>query len=117
MNLKVTAVPVILEKNGRLVKTVVIDIGVWNMDATPFVQPAHSIDLTKVLSFHAIIHNDALDEILLMSYNNGTGIAQGSILLYPAYFEISRIAGGDFDSTDYNDAVMNRGYIIAQYFE
>lgn len=116
MKFKVTAVPTIIELKGKLINTAVYEIGAWNMDTLQVLQPAHTLDILKVLNFHAIIHNDAQDEILYLTYPNNSGVVQGQIILYDNYFNLWRQTAGVFDSADYSSVLINRGFVIVRYY-
>jgi hypothetical protein len=103
--------------DAHLVKTV-FQIGAWDMDATIVITVNHSIpDITKIRSVSAMIFNDAGTFILpLDSFNSSTGTMQGGVTdISATQVRLTRLAGGSFDSTSYNDAVINRGYITVEY--
>lgn len=102
-----------------------IDIGTWNMNVSAGGSEsklvAHGISVFNmaVRSMYAFIITDgglsignldrftnAADPKLL---NGGfSGITSTNIVLYCR-------TGGDFDSTSFNDAVMNRGYVLIRF--
>jgi hypothetical protein len=92
-----------------------INIGPWNMDANDYPDSTFlNVDFTKIFSAQAWILNDALNSCLplVMAASGGN---TGIIGIYPTYFIVQRFIGSIFDSTNYNDAVMNRGYVIVTY--
>ena len=106
----------ILELQGTLVKTAVIPIGSWDMVTVTFKLPGHTLDITKILSFQALIFRDDLAELVDITYADFvTGIPSGYIVAYVNHFELGRQAGGEFDNVNHSNAVINRGYIIVQY--
>jgi len=92
-----------------------IEIGVWNMDSTASKDVSYTVPTGYTLiGYKAFILNDA-----------GTGLFNGlqsqgynTIPIVCSYFHstnkfgLTRNESDFFDSTDFNDAVMNRGYIV-----
>jgi hypothetical protein len=99
----------------RPVKTKVIEIGAWDMDATAQVIIASGItDATKIRSIQTIIYNDAQTT----AYPLNSDLIVSSI--YQQFWQgnniyLARVAAGLFDHPDYNDTSINRGYITIQY--
>lgn len=117
MKFKVNAVPVILEQNGKLLKTAVYEIGVWNMDADLDVFVGHSLDLTKVVSIKVMIINDAESYISNLDSDTVDWHFAGGMAIRPTDFHLWRQPGKFFDTVNYDDAVMNRGYVWVEYFD
>lgn len=105
------------------VRRKVINIGVWDMDATASItiEPAITgLDETTVRSFHAFIVNDAGTAIYNLCHGNSVTSLPGNILAGvnmsgDFIFTLSRAAASLYDSTSFNDGAMNRGYIIVEY--
>lgn len=88
----------------------VISIGNWDMDATPSVNVAHGLTLSKIKRVSAsIIRDDSALTTELLS--------AGSISWDATNIILGRTAAGLFDSTDYNTASFNRGYVIVGYID
>jgi len=98
----------------------VINIGVWNMDSTSAVSVAHGVTLTKIVSVSGILFNDALSTGDPIPYTGDTDAGDHDLYISSVTTTnviLNRVTGGDFDSTNYNDAVMNRGYILVTYID
>lgn len=99
--------------NGIAIK--VIEIGVWNMDSTVTVTVAHGLTLSDILSVNiSILADTSLAVESLFGTAQGTGSAKdhGGVSIGSTLVELTRVNSGAFDNTAYNDAVMNRGYIV-----
>lgn len=96
--------------------TKIINIGIWDMDSTGSITIATGIsDFKKIRKISVIIKNDA-DTLHRPFYADDDGndigllnfVGVDSILLI-------RKSGGKFDTPDYNDGAINRGYIVIDY--
>lgn len=106
--------------NNAVLKTKVIEIGSWDMDAIGSRLVSHGIsDYTKIRSISVMIRNDAETILYPLSSVGGSGGTtpqgdawavnnSGSILLM-------RVASGVFDNTNFNDAIINRGWVTVTY--
>ena len=95
------------------VKTKIIEIGAWDMDAsaTPGAILHGIASIDDIRSVDAFIINDNNTE----RYQ----FAPGAVSLFATSTDIvlNRENAGFFDSTDFNNAVMNRGYVIVKYVD
>jgi len=100
--------------------TKVIEIGVWDMNTNNTVIVAHGISPTAMLRIRhvsAMIQPDNLSSLLplnsmnTISYNIRGGVSQ----VTDTNITLARRSSESFDSTFYNDAVMNRGWIFIKY--
>ena len=96
------------------VKTKIIEIGAWDMDgnASPASPILHGIAaLADIRSIQVIILRD--DD------QTRDDFAPGADRIYATGTQIllNRTASGTFDAPSWDDAVMNRGYIIIRYTE
>ncbi len=73
------AVPIIIGQNGVLIKTVIIQIGPWDMDTNASNPVNHSLDIEKIVGFQAYILNDAKDWLTPISYAEGWTEVDGYI--------------------------------------
>jgi hypothetical protein len=99
-------------------ETITLPIGAWNMDANSSVVIAHGIaDYTKIRSMSAMIINDAQNALLnLSAVVFTTGLGYGAISgASSTIVELQRTNGGFFDSADYDDTGINRGFITITY--
>ena len=105
------------------VRRKVIEIGAWDMDATASVFIAHGLDLgsagatvANIRGVRCVIINDAQNNAYEFDAWNGTSCG-GSLTVGVALVSLGRTAAGIFDSTNFNDTGINRGYIILEYAE
>lgn len=95
----------------------VVQIGDWNMDSDDTIDVAHGLTMSKIVGATAmIISDDGQYYFPMGTGNSGTGALQvwiGSIRT--SIVRLRRLAGGDYDSTDYNATSFNRGYVILFY--
>jgi len=105
-------------------RTKVINIGDWDMNASATVTVNHGLTLAKIRSVSAIIRNDAdtiysvvgaavantgAPEVYFVSNNAGPGNINSTSLL------MGRLASGTYDSTNYDQTSYNRGWITITY--
>lgn len=100
---------------GVTLHTKIIEIGDWNMDSTDFVNIAHGVDYSKIISVQAIIKNDLDSYSVNLAGTSTGGLGMGSIYTYATYILLARMTSGYFDHTDYDSVSYNRGYILIQY--
>lgn len=107
--------------DGRILQVGIINIGPWNMDASDSVNVPNSLNINHnaIVDAVAIIHNDnsnlramRLDAIDVTLAGNISGMIQD---LRSDIFVLYRVVGGQFDSTDYDDPTLDRGYIMIWY--
>jgi len=105
------------------VRRKVIPIGAWNMDATATLFLAHGLDLggagttvANIRGVRCVIINDAESSAFEIDYWNGT-IVGGTVAVSGTFVLLTRTIAGFFDSADFNDTGINRGYVIIEYFE
>jgi hypothetical protein len=106
-------------ETGNYLRTKIIEIGDWDMDATLAVSVAHGIsDYTKIRNISAVVRPDAANGIVpLIRVDTTTAAATGGYVTGADATNIGlgRVIGGFFDSTDYNSTSFNRGFITIQY--
>lgn len=90
----------------------VVNTGAWNMDVTDLVDVDTGYHYSKWRHVCVMILNNAGDEIKRLGWKGSLSgwwhhdPAKGDTII-----TLERKVGGDFDGLDYNNAVMNRGYI------
>lgn len=107
----------IIDPNGVVIKCRKYDIGAWNMDTTDVVELTHGLDRTKILMMQARILDDLgqySDDLVAPDVDISTA---GACYADDTTIYLDRTLGGYFDSTDWDDAVMNRGYVLVWYIE
>lgn len=105
------------ELNGGL-RTKIVDIGDWDMDATINVFIPHDIAVgsTKIRDVQVLIRKDSGEDDVIHKLDKSTSsIVYGSISWDDTNVTCSRTAGGPFDSTTYDETSYNRGWIVIRY--
>lgn len=87
----------------------IVEIGAWNMDANSTVNVAHGLTSTKIRNWDVIIYDDGGLGYKFEKYG------AGSTELTATNIVLDRINGGDYDSTDFDNSVDNRGYVTIWY--
>ena len=99
-----------IDQFGTQLTRRIVNIGDWDMDATEFVTVAHGVaDITKIRTMQVTIRNDDGTGLFCL---NGPG---GQIGLLNTDMVLTRIAAGQFDSTEFNATAYNRGWIVIDY--
>ena len=90
----------------------VIEIGAWNMQTTFSLPKTHGLTVSKIASVQVWIRNDALSEVKMLTDDNAGSysISSGSVAM-----ELD--SSGDFNSPNYNDTGINRGFIVILYLK
>ena len=107
--------------SGELVRCRRYDIGPWDMDADGTIEVAWDWpDLSKIVSIEVMIKSD--DGILMVPLCGLTQYATGSVRggigsARQTFIDLFRVTGGSFDSVNFNDTSINRGYIYVWYME
>ena len=101
----------------RKIKTKVLEIGDWDMDANAFVSVSHGLtDNTKIVSIQAMIINDSGTNIVPL---NGSSVADahtgGVGAVTSTVINLFRASPGIFDDSDYDSTSYNRGVVTVSY--
>lgn len=100
---------------GTILKTKVIDIGDWDMDATVTVNVAHGLTASKIRSCDVLIIADSTGIYPFVSgYTTGNTI-EGAFFIDNTFVSMERKTGGVFDNTSFDQTSFNRGWITIQY--
>jgi hypothetical protein len=86
------------------------EIGAWDMDTDATLNVTLNIANTQLISADVVIINDAQNSILNIEYDGFWRYASPTITL-------SRTASGTFDSVNYDDPTINRGFIKYSYIQ
>ena len=116
---------VLLKDNGiqtdsggtnEILRTKVMEIGDWNMDAISSVVIAHGLTLSKIRNAFGMIRNDADDKyISLVEVTISATGGASNIRIDAANITAFRLTAGIFDTTDYDSTSFNRGWITIIY--
>ncbi len=110
-----------LSNNGDIsLRTKIIEIGDWDMDATTTINVAHGItDYTKIRSISVLIRNDVANGSELYGFENQDSGAAEVTLHYircsSTNIVLYRDVDGYFDSANFDDTSYNRGFITIVY--
>ncbi len=96
-------------------KTKVIEIGAWNMDSVSSVSVAVGVEQGQVRNISAVIRNDPDTSLAFLAGCNENGTLTGQVQMISGNALLTRRTGGLFDSTAYNDTLINRGWINITY--
>ena len=104
----------------NIIKTKVIAIGDWNMDATASVSVTHGLDASKIVDVSAIIIPDTGTGLVTLHLNYATtasGLVNGNIVWLGTgtIVGLERLASSIFDSVNYDATSYNRGYVTITY--
>jgi hypothetical protein len=107
-----------IRSDNAILRTKIIEMGVWNMVSTEEVSVAHGLsDHAKIRSITAMIVNDAGDGIFPTGAS-ALGVTQAWVVAAgTTNVSAKRLTGGDFDNVNFDDAVINRGWFSIQYEE
>ncbi|MCK5641780.1 MAG: hypothetical protein KAJ19_13340 [Gammaproteobacteria bacterium] len=93
------------------------DLGPWDMDATAAITIAHGLlDKNLIRSVQATIINDAGDTLWSFSNMNGGWFTWDDTNVVLTREASGGGLNGHFDSTDFNDGVINRGFLLIFLF-
>jgi hypothetical protein len=105
----------LMELSGGM-KTKVIEIGAWDMDADDSVLISHGLTFGHIRSVEAYILDDAGTNLSKIERIDGAGDSSGYVTA-AAQIEVNRVVGRFFDNTSYNDTGVNRGYVIIKHVD
>lgn len=93
----------------------VVNIGDWDMDATPTLNVAHGLTLAQIRNIEVAILDDSGQIYKLETDFGLTGAADGYYWADATNVILNRLTGGAFDSLGFNATSFNRGYITIKY--
>jgi len=99
-------------------KTKIIEIGDWNMDATSQVDVNHGIgaDFIKIRVTSVVIINDASNSISTLYLTDTLGGMDGGVVFIDSTkIRLFRVTGGSYDSTSFDSTSFNRGWVTIEY--
>lgn len=96
-------------------RTRIIQIGDWNMDATPAVSISHGLTLADIRSLSVIIRNNAATNHVDITSIVAAGGQGGGSFAGSTTVQLDRVTGGRFDNASYDSTSFNRGWITIIY--
>lgn len=104
----------------RKLKFKKIPIGSWDMSSENSKTVAHGVDLDEYVGINILsvsIINDDGDIIDLFTQTNAgiAGTSTGVMSTNSTDILLSRLIGGAYDNSNFNDPSVNRGYIMISY--
>ncbi|MCK5605893.1 hypothetical protein KAR91_28610 [Candidatus Pacearchaeota archaeon] len=103
---------------SNTLKTKIIDIGDWDMDATANVNIAHGLTYANIRSVQTIVRDDAdlIKSVLTSGLIDTAAEVQGySDQITPTNVKLNRKTGGFYDNVSYDSTSYNRGWITITY--
>ena len=115
---------VLLKDNGiqtdsggtdELLRTKVIEIGDWDMNADGSTTVTHGLTLANIRLVTAFIRRD--DNLSYFSFINydAAGVANSNIQTLATFVQLTRAASGQFDNTNFDSTSFNRGWVTILY--
>lgn len=100
-----------------VLKTKIIEIGDWDMDADQTSTPvAHGLTYANIRSVSALVRNDADDAMYdLSAIFDSSSAASKAILVQSTNITLQRPTGSYVDATTWNSTSYNRGWITINY--
>ena len=103
-----------------ILKTKIIEIGDWDMDADAFVYVSHGLDHTKIRSYTCLVRRDDDTGYYIFPFHETVqNVVAGGISIKDdtLVFKCWRVADGSFDSILFDSTSYNRGWITVWYEE
>lgn len=101
-----------------MIQRKIVIIPAWNMDSTPFLEVDHMLPTgSLIVGCQATILSDSGAQFPLNAIAS-TGLIQGGVNSYNANagkITFERLTGGIFDTTDFNDGTIERGYAVIDF--
>lgn len=98
-----------------IIKTKIIEISSWNMDATGQIDVTHGLTLANIRGISVIIRNDADTQYLDFPTYSVAGTTDEYAYADATNITLLRSASGYFDSAAFDATSYNRGWITITY--
>ena len=99
-----------------LYKTRILNLGAWDMSTSPGLDIAHGLTFSKIISAQCMIINDTSTRVTTLDgFEKDTSLHKGNLDIEVSNLRLRRIGGGYFSNINYDDSVMNRGFIVITY--
>lgn len=103
-----------LSDGTNIIKTKIINIGDWDMDATNAVNVAHGLTLAKIRSADFTVRDDSDAQYYIASACS-TPDELYVILIDATNVQLGRKIGGSFDGVGFDATSFNRGWVTITY--
>lgn len=103
----------------RRITTRILAIGDWNMNSTASISVAHDLAFADIITFSAVIIDDIGSQKRVIGPApsiSSTPELGGSVSATAVNINLNRVAGGVFQSTDFDSTGYNRGFITVTHF-
>lgn len=98
-------------------RTKILLIGDWDMDATGNLNVTHGLpDFKKIRGVDVVIRDDADTTYYNLPYTASAGTAGAGVnIMTSTVINLARVTGGNFDSTSFDSTGYNRGWVTITY--
>jgi hypothetical protein len=103
---------------GTFIKTKVIQLGDWDMDATASITVSHGLTASKIRSVTGYVRDDAATTYYPIGQGatNSSTVSDCEVTSFDSTnVTLTRLTSGSFDGTDFNATTFNRGHIVVIY--
>lgn len=100
---------------GAALKTKIIEIGDWDMDADQNVSIAHGLNVADIRAIKVLIRHDDNGDVHDFHSYEVIGTSTQFVVAQSANVFLNRATGGQFDGTTFNATSFNRGWITIWY--
>ncbi len=107
------------EDGSRPIKTIIIEIGDWNMQGTTAVTVVHNLALSNMRAVNVLVRLDGDGDRVPLTFSTGgdpsAGTIGGRFSVTTAGVACYRFADGFFNGPAFNSTSYNRGWIVIEY--
>jgi len=106
--------------DGEMIRCKKLNIGFWNMDTSSSRTVSHGLpDITKIISITGIIIRDDNAQVYIFggkgTFTAGTFPQLSVTYINTVSLSLVRVDGSTFDSNNFDDITMNRGFLFLWY--
>lgn len=105
---------VMISEGGTALKLKIIEIGDWNMNTTRNITKAHGLTLADIRTIKVFIRQDVNGNVydFAAAGNSQTATANKYVYADSTNVYVYRSTDGFFDSSNFDNASFNRGWIF-----
>jgi len=104
---------------GEIIKTKILSIGDWDMDATEYAYILHGLpDTSKIINTTAIIRNDSGSQVEMLQPCETGGTASQTAYVYwitSTTVLLQRGSASEYNSSSWDSTGFNRGWVTIYY--